>query len=78
MKVKVFSEVKPLEEPEVHLQLWQCCNCVELIMVHPETGRPILDGIIAKIKNDGTIHLCDGVNSHIGLQLDERGRIRLA
>jgi len=78
MKVVVFSENKQDKEPEVHLQLKQFPTYVELVAVHSETGCLILNGMIARIKEDGTLHLCLGLNPYIGLMVDEKGKIKLS
>ena len=73
----VFSDKSP-KEPEMHMQLKQCCSGVILVVVDPITGNQVPGGSVLGITMDGVLHLHQSVNPDIGLQLDGVGQIKLS
>lgn len=77
MKVKVFSEIDPINK-EIYFRLDQSDNRVLLVVVNPQTGWLVPCGTIASIDGLGHMYRHTGVNSNIGLRLDDEQRILIA
>lgn len=77
MKIEVYNENKDVVwEGPLRLRLLQTDTYVELVAVDAG-GEIVAGGFLLRITNAGSIALTPHVNTHLGLQLDGVGRIKL-
>ena len=74
MRVEVYGNRE--DDSVLRLRLVEAVGRVDLIAVDTE-GAKMDCGYILYIRNDGVLVLRKGVNSRLGLQLDESGCVRL-
>ena len=76
MKIKIYSEEAPAEKV-LRLRLVGHSNGVALHAVD-ESGSVVRGGRLLFFIGDGNLHLETDISEHLGLCLDERGRLEVA
>ena len=75
MRVEICDSEKKVKEEPIRLALREIEDGRIHIVVVDENGKPDNFGGILGINNDGTFSRCTCLDSDLGFQCDEKGRI---
>ena len=75
MGFKVFE--RPKQKRDVFFKLKEMSSGAILLFTVDSYGERVEDGNILTIKASGLVYLHSGVNSHLGLNLDHDGKVRI-
>ncbi len=76
MHLSIYPDATPEPEKAATLRLQKESGSIWLIAVD-ERGVMVGGGNILRIKSDGSIYRCRGVDPDIGFDLDVQGRVKI-
>ncbi len=78
MKLEIYDDTTPETEKVVTLRLQRFCGDGPIwLSAVDERGVTVGGGNILRIKPDGSIKRCRGVEPDIGFDLDVQGRVKI-
>ena len=75
MKLEIYNDTTPEPEKVVTLRLRKVCGDIMLVSVGKD-GERLEAGNILRIDADGAIVRCLNVDSSLGFDLDDEGRVK--